>query len=112
MALKLFAFTADQMRIIRRVVLQVLREEFPASGMKEYRKTFEGQMKEGILDGALAVGGSATLSIYTKDQSNWADSGENLTVEWPTGQGIAVDSGKYLRVVRMNGAWRPATGVC
>lgn len=67
---------------------------------------------EGKLAGNLSVGGTATLDVYMGSGGSWADSGENITVTWPSGVGVAMSTGDYLRAYWINGEWRPATGTC
>lgn len=70
-------------------------------------------LKEGKLDGALSTGGSATMSVYAKNAAGtWGDTGENITVEYPSGIGPAISSGKWLVVLWINGDWRPIASEC
>ena len=71
------------------------------------------QMREGILDGALAVStgsgqteSTATMSIWTGEGADWADSGDNLTVT-NRSDDTSASSGVYISVYRINGEWRP-----
>ena len=71
------------------------------------------QVKEGILDGSLAASSSsgqtettATLSIWTGEGANWADSTDNLTVT-NRSDDTSASSGAYLAVYRINNEWRP-----
>ena len=76
------------------------------------------QIREGILDGALTASTSsgetettATLSIWTGEGADWADSGDNLTVT-NRSDDTSADSGVYLQVYRINGEWRPVWVDC
>ena len=73
----------------------------------EFRAQWEGKLTT-----ALAVGGSATLEIYLGDGGDWGATGDTISVNWPSGVGVAMAVGDYLRVEFINGEWRPATGTC
>lgn len=71
------------------------------------------QVKEGILDGALSASSSsgqteatATLSVWTGEGDDWADSDDNVTVT-NRSDDTSASSGVYLAVYRINGEWRP-----
>lgn len=71
------------------------------------------QIREGILDDALAVStgsgqteSTATMSIWTGVGDDWADSDDNLTVT-NRSDDTSASSGVYISVYRINGEWRP-----
>ena len=65
--------------------------------------------KEGIVIEEIPAGGAGKLQVYTKPNDIWTLSDEEiLDVEWPDGDiGSKIPIGSYIRVVWINGEWRP-----
>ncbi|MFZ5829827.1 MAG: hypothetical protein ACOY3P_07055 [Planctomycetota bacterium] len=68
----------------------------------------------GKLDGALSVGGSATMSVWAWNGSNFADSGDNVTVyDWLLKSGAtAISSGKKVVAAKIGDVYVVTDAEC
>ena len=109
----LYAFTAEQVKLIAEVVRKVIGDEFHIPEEMFSRSRQITHTKEGILDGTLSAGGSATMSIYTKPNGTWTDTTDNLTVTHADATiGPEIAAGTWVLVLWINGEWRPIAADC
>ena len=82
-------------------------------GTARFRVRQPRQVTKGKLDGALAAGGSATLSVWEWNGSAEADTSEDLTVyDWLMVSGQTIASGAAVTAEMVGGRWYVTGASC
>jgi hypothetical protein len=82
-------------------------------GQLYYAETGRRLTAKGVLDGALAFGGSATMSVWEFNGTAEADTGENLIVyDWLLSSGQSVGSGKQVEAIYIKNRWYVVGAQC
>lgn len=72
-----------------------------------------GGLKIGVLDGAMAYGGSAVVSIWTYSGLGDIDTGENITAyDWLLLTGQTISAGKKVVIAFVGYRWRVIAAQC
>jgi hypothetical protein len=76
----------------------------PSGQQYLFQAPASGLLKRGKLDGAMAFGGSAVMSVWAWTGSAEADTGENVTVyDWLLSTGATVPAGKNVVAAQVGG---------